>query len=66
MNVRNVGITIVTVCENEVVGYLNDHTYAADRHHPEVLFVRQEIEESPKRPHSKSLPKQLSSIPEGA
>lgn len=33
----------VKVCGNEVVGHVNDHNHAADIHHPEVLFVRQEI-----------------------
>ena len=31
----------VKVCENEVVGYVNNHTYAVDVSRREVLLVQQ-------------------------
>ncbi|KAK7065780.1 hypothetical protein SK128_024439 [Halocaridina rubra] len=49
---------------NEVVSHENNLTHAADILHPEVLFVQQEIRRkllTPKRLHSKSLPKQVQS-----
>ena len=33
----------VKVCENEVVGHVNDHTHAVDQPRREVLLVQQEI-----------------------